>query len=87
MDESPTVGILSPSIEGALIVEALRSSSSSSSISINLRLLSELVDEEVEPEAVCKEQAAAKALSLSPFAVSIEKDVSYGENRSVMALK
>lgn len=71
----------------SITVDCLRSSSSSSAISINLRLLKELVDEEVEPDAVCKEQAADKALSLSPFAVSIEKEVSYGENRSVIALK
>lgn len=41
----------------------------------------------MEPDAVCNEQAADKALSFRPFAVSIEKEVSYGENRSVIALK
>jgi len=66
----------------------LRSSSSASSaISINRRLCSELVDEDVEPDAVCKEQAAESVVSLSSFALVIGKIVSCGENRSVIALK
>lgn len=66
---------------------ALVSSSSSSAISINLRRLRELVDDEVEPEAVCSEQAAESAESFNSFEVAISKIVSYGENRSEKALK
>jgi hypothetical protein len=95
LEESPNGDSTDPLIEDAFIVDARssitvdcrRSSSSSSAISISLRLRSELVDEEVEPEAVCSEHAADSALSLSSFAVPIEKTVSCGENRSVTALK
>lgn len=94
-EESPNGDSIDSWIEGAFIVNARssitvdcrRSSSSSSAISISLRLRSELVDEEAEPDAVCNEHAADSALSLSSFAVPIEKTVSCGENRSVTALK
>lgn len=52
------------------------SSSSSSAISINRRRRKELVDELVEPEAVCKEQAAERVVSRSSLAVVIGKSVS-----------
>lgn len=95
LGKSPSGWSLYPPIDGAFIVDARssitvdcrRSSSSSSAISISLRRRKELVDEVVEPDAVCKEQAAESALSLSSFATLIEKTVSCGENRSVTALK
>jgi len=62
------------------------SSSSSSVISIKRRLRSELVDEEVEPEAVCKEQAAESFESLRSFAFVSSKMVSWGVNLSIIAL-
>ena len=66
---------------------ALFSSSSSSAISINRRLRKELVDEDVEPDAVCNEHAAESCGSRSSLDVVIGKMVSCGENRSVTALK
>jgi len=65
----------------------LFSSSSSSAISINRRLRRELVDEDVDPEAVCREQAAESSGSRSSFEVEMEKMVSWGAKRSVTALK
>jgi hypothetical protein len=65
----------------------LFSSSSSSAISIKRRLRSELVDEEVDPEAVWREQAAESSGSRSSFGLEIGKMVSWGEKRSVTALK
>lgn len=64
-----------------------RSSSASSAISINRRLRSELVEEEVEPDAVWSEHAADNVLSFNSLGVVIGKTVSFGENRSVTALK
>lgn len=55
---------------------ALISSSASSAISINLRLRKELVEDDVEPEAVCKEQAAESVVSRSSFDVVMGKTVS-----------
>jgi len=55
---------------------ARRSSSSSSAISINRRRRNELVEEEVEPEAVCKEHAAESVVSRSSFDVVMENSVS-----------
>ena len=52
------------------------SSSSSSVISIRRRLRRELVDEDVEPEAVCNEHAAESVVSRSSFEVVIGKTVS-----------
>lgn len=46
-------------------IDCLLSSFSSSAISIRRRLRSELVEEEVEPDAVCKEQAADRVESFS----------------------
>ncbi|KAL4414616.1 hypothetical protein CABS03_05555 [Colletotrichum abscissum] len=66
---------------------ALCSSSSSSAISINRLRLKELVEDEVDPDAACKEQAADSLVSLSSFAEAIEKSVLYGANRSHTALK
>lgn len=66
--------------------EAGWSSSSSSAISTR-RFLRELVEEAVEPEAVCKEQAAESFVSVRALAESISKTVSYGENRSQTKLK
>ena len=84
-------------IEGALVDAnssgtvdwrlALFSSSSSSAISIKRRLRKELVDDDVEPEAVCKEHAAESCGSRSSLAAVISKIVSCGEKRSVTALK
>jgi hypothetical protein len=63
------------------------SSSSSSAISIRRLRRSELVEEDVEPEAAWSEQAAESLVSFSSFASEMEKVVSYGENRSQTALK
>ena len=65
----------------------LVSSSVSSAISMSLRLRRELVDEDVDPDAVCNEQAAERAESLSSRDKLIGNIVSYGENRSVIAVK
>jgi hypothetical protein len=65
----------------------LFSSSSSSAISIKRRRRKELVDDEVEPEAVCKEHAAESSWSRSSLAVEMGKTVSWGEKRSATALK
>jgi hypothetical protein len=55
---------------------SLSPSSSSSAISINRRRRSELVEEDVDPEAACKEQAADSVVSLSSLGSAIEKEVS-----------
>jgi len=78
------VGRSSGTVDCLLI---LISSSASSAISINLRLRRELVDEEVEPDAVCSEHAADSVLSFNSLDVDMGKTVSFGENRSVTALK
>ena len=52
------------------------SSSASSAISIRRRLRRELVDEEVEPDAVCREHAAERVVSRSSFEETIGKTVS-----------
>lgn len=46
-------------------IDCLLSSFSSSAISMRRRLRSELVDDDVEPDAVCREHAADRAESLS----------------------
>lgn len=48
---------------------------------------SELVEEDVEPDAVCKEQAADKVESLSSLDEVMGNMVSWGVNFSVTALK
>lgn len=63
------------------------SSSASSAISINRLRRKELVDEDVDPDAVCREHAAERVVSRSSFAVVMGNTVSWGENRSVTALK
>lgn len=63
------------------------SSSSSSAISPSLRRRIELVEEDVDPEAACREHAEASFESLSSAAVAMEKVVSWGENRSHTELK
>ena len=55
---------------------ALCSSSASSAISINLRRRKELVEDDVDPEAVCREHAADSLVSLSSFAIAIVNVVS-----------
>jgi len=55
---------------------SLSPSSSSSAISISLLRRKELVDEEVDPEAACKEQAAESFVSLSSLGFDISKVVS-----------
>jgi hypothetical protein len=55
---------------------SLCSSSSSSAISIKRLRRSELVEEDVEPEAVWREQAAESFVSLSSLEWEIEKAVS-----------
>lgn len=52
------------------------SSSSSSVISIRRRLRRELVEEDVDPEAVCNEQAADSVESFNSFEEVMEKVVS-----------
>lgn len=52
------------------------SSSSSSVISISRRLRRELVEEEVDPEAVCNEQAAESVESFNSLEEVMEKVVS-----------
>jgi hypothetical protein len=52
------------------------SSSASSAISISLRLRRELVEEEVDPDAVCNEQAADSVVSRSSLDEAIENSVS-----------
>lgn len=54
----------------------LNSSSASSAISIKRLRRSELVEEEVEPEAVCREQAAESVVSRNSFDVVMGKVVS-----------
>jgi len=66
---------------------ALCSSSASSAISISRRLRRELVEDDVDPDAVCKEHAAESVVSRRSFEDAIGKTVSWGENRSVTALK
>jgi hypothetical protein len=51
------------------------SSSASSAISISLRLRNELVEEEIDPEAVCNEHAAESLVSRSSFDEAIENSV------------
>ena len=63
------------------------SSSSSSVISINRLRRSELVEEDVEPDAAWSEQAADSLVSFSSFESAIEKVVSWGENRSQTSSK
>lgn len=76
-----------PDTEGVLAVEgrssgtvdclfARWSSSASSAISMRRRLRNELVDEDVEPDAVCREHAAERVVSLSSFDEAIGKTVS-----------
>ena len=83
-DVLAVVGRSSGTVDCLLI---LIPSSASSAISISLRRRRELVDEEVDPEAVCSEHAADSVLSFSSFDVVMGKTVSFGENRSVTALK
>ena len=45
------------------------------------------MDEEVEPDAACREQAAESLVSRSSFASLIERAVSYGEKNSQIELK
>lgn len=74
-------------IEGAFAVEgrssrtvdclfARCSSSASSAISISRRLRRELVEDDVDPEAVCNEHAAERVVSRSSFAMVMENWVS-----------
>lgn len=66
---------------------ALCSSSSSSAISIKRLRRKELVDDEVEPDAACSEQAAESLVSLSSLELAMENMVSYGANFSLTELK
>jgi hypothetical protein len=66
---------------------SLSPSSSSSAISINLRRRSELVEDDVDPDAAWREQAADSFVSLSSFGVAIEKAVSNGDSWSQKELK
>jgi len=75
MDEALAVGGRSSGTVDCLFAARL-SSSSSSAISINRRLLKELVEEEIEPEAVCREQAADSVVSRRSLAVVIGNTVS-----------
>lgn len=80
---------LSPSPSGTTdcLLTARCSSSSSSAISMRRRRRSELVEDEVDAEAACNEQAAESLESFNSSATAISKMVSYGENRSQTALK
>lgn len=66
---------------------ALFSSSSSSAISPKRRRRKELVDDDVDPDAVCSEHAAESSRSRSSLEDVMGKTVSWGEKRSVTALK
>ncbi|OLN82726.1 hypothetical protein CCHL11_08762, partial [Colletotrichum chlorophyti] len=85
--DSSAAASVKPSAPRDFLLLALCSSSSSSAISINRLLRKELVEEEVEPDAACREQAADSLVSLSSFAVAIENVVLYGAKRSQTALK
>lgn len=65
----------------------LWSSSASSAISIKRLRRSELVEDEVEPEAVCNEHAAERVESLSSFEEAMGNMVSCGANLSLKAVK
>jgi hypothetical protein len=67
-------------------IDCLFSSSSSSAISMRRRLLNELVEELIDPEAECIEQAADNVVSRSSLGVTIENSMLFG-NRSSMAWK
>ena len=77
----------SPSLTRDCLFRSLSSSSSSSAISTSRRRRNELVDDDVEPDAACREQAAESFVSLSSVASLITKAVSKGENRSQTELK
>jgi hypothetical protein len=68
-------------------IDCLLSSFSSSAISMRRRFRSELVEDDVEPDAVCSEHAADRVESLSSLDEVMGKVVSWGENFSVTALK
>jgi hypothetical protein len=72
--------------EGSLCCTA-RCSSASSVISTSLLRRRELLDDDVEPVAVCNEQADDNEVSFSSLGTVIGNTVSCGENRSVMAWK
>lgn len=79
-------GAVAPEIEGVFAVGGrssktvdclfLLSSSASSAISIRRRLRKELVEEDVDPEAVCREHAAERDVSRSSLAFVMGKTVS-----------
>lgn len=66
---------------------ALFSSSSSSAISPKRRRRKELLEDDVDPEAVCSEHAAESSGSRSSLDEVIGKMVSVGEKRSETAVK
>jgi hypothetical protein len=78
---------LSVAARSSATIDCLLSSFSSSAISMRRRLRSELVEDDVEPEAVCNEQAADRVESLSSLDEVMGNTVSWGENFSVTALK
>lgn len=65
----------------------LLSSSSCSVISISRLRRTELAEEEVDPDAVCKEQAADSVVSKRSLDEVMGKTASCGENFSLTALK
>lgn len=92
------VEVCIPVVEGACVLGgrssgtvdclfARLSSSASSAISIRRRSRNELVEEDMDPDAVCNEHAADRVVSRSSLEDVIGKTVSWGENRSVTALK
>ena len=87
--EAPGSGVLGRSSSLRTDWRFLSRSSSSSSSAISIRRLrrNELVEEDVEPDAACKEQAAESLVSLSSLASEIEKVVSCGEKRSQTSSK
>jgi hypothetical protein len=66
----------SSSLTTDCLFRSLSPSSSSSAISIKRLRRSELVEEDVEPDAACKEHAAESLVSLSSFGSVMEKAVS-----------
>ena len=86
-EEAPGAASWSSSLTIDCLLLALCSSSSSSAISINRLRRSELVEEDVDPEAACSEHAADNLVSLSSLAAAMENVVSYGANRSQTELK
>ena len=88
---SVIVGLADAAVAGRACVLVTSSgacpSSASSVISSSFRREEPLEEELLEGAAVCREQAEARAASLSSSAVAIDNVVSWGVNLSSMAVK